>query len=64
MPVAGGTLRRGMRDDPAPPVAAAGALSQLLPFAENHGTGTAAGQAVEEGAGGAGELAQGHGWRG
>lgn len=64
VPVAGGTLRKGMRDDPAFPEDAAGALSRLLPFAENHGTGTAAGQAAGEGAGGAGELAQGHGWRG
>lgn len=41
-----------------------GALSWLLPLTENRGTSTAAGEVPGEGAGGAGELAQGHRWRG
>lgn len=41
-----------------------GALSWLLPLTENRGAGTAAGKVPGEGAGGAGELAQGHRRRG
>lgn len=41
-----------------------GALSWLLPLTENCGTGTATGKVPGEGTGGAGELAQGHRWRG
>lgn len=41
-----------------------GALSWLLPLTENRSAGTAAGKVPGKGAGGAGELAQGHRWRG